>query len=235
MKKTVCVLMMVVMLLSITVHAKNGDKVGVALNTDIVVYINNYAVPSYAVNGTSCIVAEDMRNFGFDVVWNNTARTLSIYRNSDIYVNGMSFSKDAKPGSVFANILETDIAVYANDIKITSYAMNGYTMIPVEELTMFGVVNWVGEERALKLWVDGLHIRETMQYVEQYKEPAPTYVPTYTPTTYQSQPAYNPTANGSYYRTPSGKRYHLDPNCGGKNSYKTTNISGLSPCNKCAQ
>ena len=45
----------------------------------------------------------------------------------------------------------------------------------------------------------------------------------------------NPSADGYYYRTPTGKRYHLDPNCGGKNSRRTTNISGLSPCSKCAR
>ncbi len=45
----------------------------------------------------------------------------------------------------------------------------------------------------------------------------------------------NPTADGYYYRTPSGSKYHLDPNCGGKNSYRTENISGLSPCSKCAK
>ena len=44
----------------------------------------------------------------------------------------------------------------------------------------------------------------------------------------------NPTADGYYYRTPSGKKYHFDPNCGGKNSYRTNNITGLSPCTKCA-
>lgn len=41
------------------------------------------------------------------------------------------------------------------------------------------------------------------------------------------------------YRTPSGKRYHYDPDCGGKNSYSTTLnsaiSSGLTPCQKCAQ
>lgn len=41
------------------------------------------------------------------------------------------------------------------------------------------------------------------------------------------------------YRTPSGKRYHFDPDCGGKNSYQTTldaaKSSGLTPCKKCAQ
>lgn len=40
------------------------------------------------------------------------------------------------------------------------------------------------------------------------------------------------------YRTPKGKRYHLAPDCGGKNSYSTTLdsaiSSGLTPCQKCA-
>lgn len=44
----------------------------------------------------------------------------------------------------------------------------------------------------------------------------------------------NPEPDGYYYRTPKGKRWHLDPNCGGKNSYRTSDISGLSPCRKCA-
>ena len=39
------------------------------------------------------------------------------------------------------------------------------------------------------------------------------------------------------YRTPSGERYHYDPECGGKNSYETTlnkaMASGLTPCQKC--
>lgn len=41
------------------------------------------------------------------------------------------------------------------------------------------------------------------------------------------------------YRTPTGKRYHFDPDCGGKNSTSTTlesaQSSGLTPCQKCAQ
>ena len=52
---------------------------------------------------------------------------------------------------------------------------------------------------------------------------------------YSGSSGYNPSADGYYYRTPTGKRYHLDPNCGGKNSYQTSNIRGLSPCSKCAQ
>ena len=41
------------------------------------------------------------------------------------------------------------------------------------------------------------------------------------------------------YRTPTGKRYHRDPLCGGKNSYGVSlfdaESAGLTPCQKCAQ
>ena len=44
-------------------------------------------------------------------------------------------------------------------------------MIPMEHLTCFGEVYWVSEERAIKLWVDGLQIRSAMQYVTPYVAP----------------------------------------------------------------
>lgn len=39
------------------------------------------------------------------------------------------------------------------------------------------------------------------------------------------------------YITPHGERYHLDPDCGGKNSYSVSinNVGGRTPCKKCAQ
>lgn len=37
------------------------------------------------------------------------------------------------------------------------------------------------------------------------------------------------------YITPSGKKYHYDPQCGGKNSYKVgiNSVGGRTPCQKC--
>lgn len=43
------------------------------------------------------------------------------------------------------------------------------------------------------------------------------------------------TEGGKYYRTPTGKKYHLDPTCGGKNSYSISDKTGLSACDKCAK
>lgn len=47
------------------------------------------------------------------------------------------------------------------------------------------------------------------------------------------------TSESVVYTTPTGKRYHLDPDCGGKNSRPNTlenaKRAGLTPCQKCAQ
>lgn len=47
------------------------------------------------------------------------------------------------------------------------------------------------------------------------------------------------TNSQTVYVTPTGKRYHLSPTCGGKNSKATTlsnaKSMGLTPCKKCAQ
>ncbi len=152
--------------LETVVFADTNNIIGTALNTDIVAYINNYAIPSYAVNGQSAIVAEELRNFGFDVNWDEGTRTLLISRNNTTYVTEMQFTKQGASGTKFSDLLSTDISVYANNTKLTSYAINGYTMIPIEELSIFGTCIWVEEERAVKLWIDNLTIRDTMQAIE---------------------------------------------------------------------
>ncbi len=55
----------------------------------------------------------------------------------------------------------------------------------------------------------------------------------------QNEPYSEPVSQESHrvYQTPTGKRYHFDPDCGGKNSYTTTleqaQSNGLTPCQKC--
>ena len=119
--------------MSVVSEARVGDVIGSALHTDIVVYINNYSIPSYAVNCQSGVVAEDLRNFGFDVVWNEYARSLSISRNSDYNVYPMHVDKSHGVGEWYTSILATDISVWAGGKRLTSYAMNGsYSVFGIE-------------------------------------------------------------------------------------------------------
>ncbi len=60
-----------------------------------------------------------------------------------------------------------------------------------------------------------------------------------TATNSKGDPDKDDAKNGTVYRTPTGKRYHIDPQCGGKNSTATTKTkavkAGLTPCSKCAK
>ncbi len=167
----ICMLMLLLAVPSIT-HAqpKIGDSIGTVYNTDIVAYINNYAIPSYAANGQSLIVVEDLVNFGFNVRWDSALRTLFITRNSNITPNVMDVEKQGVPGSKLTDLLYTDIIVSANGYTIPSYSINGYTLISLEGLWMFGEINWVESQRAIKLWINDFHVRTEMQPVGVYSE-----------------------------------------------------------------
>ena len=75
----------------------------------------------------------------------------------------------------------------------------------------------------------------TAPKVEEPKQEVITPAPTPTPT----QPSQSTNNSRGVYRTPKGKRYHFDAECGGENSYSINLDSaisaGLTPCQKCAQ
>ncbi len=169
MKKIITlVLAMVLVLSSFGMVAQAGGVVGQALHTDIVAYINHFAIPSYIVNGTSVIVAEDLRNFGFNVDWDPYDRSLNIYRNGSETIGQFRYvSKDQPTGAVYCNIYYSDIVVWAEGKQITSYNIDGLTMIPMEELTMLGEIAWDGNARTLKMWVDGLKYIDPAQPVSK--------------------------------------------------------------------
>lgn len=122
----------------------------------------------------------------------------------------MMYSADGRT----IDVLESEIEAYKNVgwylTPVTNmYAPDGRTIVvSQDEVTAYLNVGW---------------------YETQSQAQAANRV------TINSSNTSNPSADGHYYSTPTGKKYHLDPNCGGKNSRRTTNISGLSPCSKCAR
>ena len=92
-----------------------GDVIGSALKTDIVASINGHHIPSYNVEGYTYIVAEDLRYYGFSVVYDNNYRSLSISRD---YSQGWVSKNYTKPyvpknqvGLKEHNLLYTDIKI----------------------------------------------------------------------------------------------------------------------------
>ena len=146
-----------------TSYAKTGDIIGYAKYTDISAYINHYPITSYNINDYTAVVAEDLRNYGFNVEWNGDNRSLNIYRNysataitpyGEVYKNSSKLGQNALP------YLETDIATYVNGNKVESFNIDGKTIIFFEDLKPYGEVVWVPELRAIKMWITDLPTKD---------------------------------------------------------------------------
>lgn len=180
MKKRIFTIISALMLiLCINVNSTSaaiGDVIGQTTYTDIRAYINHFAIQSYNVNGYTVVVAEDLINFGFSVVWNQEDRSLRITRNKDVNeINQWSVPSVTSPnllGRPAFNIIETDIKTYINDVEVPSYNIDGKTVVDFSCLSAFGPVNYDQTYRVIKLWVeDGLEMNST----EQAFTPLPKY------------------------------------------------------------
>lgn len=173
MKKIVSFLLILCMCTSsMSVYAKNGDILTYSKATDIVAYINHYAIESYNINGITCVGAEDLGNFGFTVEWNPDNRSLYIARNpwvNEITQYSIPYETDPKTlGMDTIPVLETDITTYVNGMPATSYNIGGKTVVEFDSLATFGKVEWNPDFRALKLWVeDGLEMLTYMQSLKK--------------------------------------------------------------------
>ena len=72
---------------------KPGDIAGSYYATDIVAKLNGKEIESYNIGGRTVIVAEDMANCGYDVVWDENARTIKVLFTSDTYAQETDIGK----------------------------------------------------------------------------------------------------------------------------------------------
>lgn len=72
---------------------KTGDVVGSYYATDIVATVNGNVIESYNIGGRTVIVAEDMAKCGYDVLWDENARTLKILFTSDTFAEQTDIGK----------------------------------------------------------------------------------------------------------------------------------------------
>ena len=135
-----------------------GDKISEAVYSDLAVYINHHPIPSYVVNDYAVIVAEDLQDYCCDVVWNGEDKTLNITRSAEknTFTALPVYQCTMPGGSRYADVLYTDIKTYVNGKEVTSFNIDGRTMIVIDE---FGAAmdgyTWDNNTRAAKAWIDG--------------------------------------------------------------------------------
>ena len=141
-------------------NSKDGVT-GVALRTDITAMINNHAIPSYNVNGYTYIVAEDLKDYGFSVYYDNATRMLAINRDNSKTEVTKYYEKPFVPqneaGIVEHDILSTDIVTYLDNNYVESYNINGQTIIRFDELKRYADVTYDNDKRLIWVHIPGLN------------------------------------------------------------------------------
>ena len=112
-------------------QAATGDVADHIYSTDIRAFINGVEVESYAIDGKTVVVVEDVTR---DYSYNDQLRTLLIGGFAPYRLNEGSAEHSDAPGRIMGDVYETDIKTYIYDTELTSYALNGKTAVALEDL-----------------------------------------------------------------------------------------------------
>lgn len=119
-------------------------------------YINNYPIPCYDINEYCGIYVKDLVNYGFDVNYSEATATVSITRNgSCTQITGMGEVKlpYQRSGSKYAESGSSSIKVMLNGIETESYWVDGYMMILLDNMNIFGKTYWDNNAKAFFLTI----------------------------------------------------------------------------------
>lgn len=117
-----------------------GAVVNYALATDIRAFLDGYEIPVYNIDGYVSVVAEDLRGYGFSVLWDGTARTLSVTKSDTGVTDPVQIKQTKKVtnGKRIKSVLHTDIVTYVNGTAVPGYNIDGKTVIKFESLKVYG-------------------------------------------------------------------------------------------------
>ncbi|MBA1336288.1 MAG: hypothetical protein HPY66_2723 [Firmicutes bacterium] len=160
-RKAVLVLLVLFLTLTQTVYAeevKVGTVINKVLSTDIKAFVNGYQIPSMNIDGHTVMVAENLRNYGFDVVWNLGDRSLRITENllKGLKPVVIESTDHEETGKLLGDVLYTDIKTYVGNREVQSYNIGGYTTLLIRELEEWGSVTWDEDKREVRFISDNL-------------------------------------------------------------------------------
>lgn len=164
-----------------SVYAYNiGDVINYTMYTDIVASINDYDIASFNIDGYTAVVAEDLRNYGFNVEWIPEQKALYISRNYSVNKVASTYRAPkisaSQVGVKADNVLYTDIVTYINGVQIPSFNIGGRTIIYFNDLAAFGQVSYDNNTRKINVAISDLQSRSNETYPG-------TKIPTYTSVT----------------------------------------------------
>ena len=132
--KKITLLVFILSLFAITAHAQVGDVKETIYNSDILTKVHGLEIESFCIDGVTLIKAEDLRDYGYTVTYDDTVRALFINKTGDIKADFSPKFERGTVGGIYGYTYETDIWVYMNGSYVKSYALDGKMAVEVEEL-----------------------------------------------------------------------------------------------------
>ena len=154
---TLLIIMILVIVCSITTSA--SQIISSVLTTDIKAYINGDEIPAYNINGNMVIIGSDLRNYGFNVEYNNETRTstISISEIAGTWTPyKMQTTNNTLSGMKIMDVLDTDISVIINGNNVEAYNVDGQMAFKFSELKEFGTYGYSNETRSSNLYIPNI-------------------------------------------------------------------------------
>lgn len=133
--------------------AAHAGVIDAVHTTDIGAVIDGSPIKSYNISDSTYIKAEDLRGYGFDVVWDADARTLSITPDdsaertilpeADINIK----KSDIPVYHKLYDVYSTDIKTYINGEEINACNIDGETLVKFRDLEKTAYVSYDDEKR----------------------------------------------------------------------------------------
>lgn len=137
-----CVLLVAICAaLTLTAAAlRAGDVVDYVLSTEIRAYIDGMEIPAYNIGGRLGVVAEDLRGYGFSVIWNGETSTLSISRDAGAPLSPVEVPPlSTEPvGTKILPVLYTEIVTDMDGTVVDSFNIDGRTIVYFSDLSVYG-------------------------------------------------------------------------------------------------
>ena len=139
-----------------------------AVKSDIKAYIDYTPINSYNIDGYTYIIAEELANYGFEVIWNNETRTLNINRvklSTPLYTIELWNNSLNEIGTVYETY-PTDIRCFLDGHMVNSYNIGGKTVIQFDELEKYGGFQWDADSRTVSATIFQNELKNEFDSIE---------------------------------------------------------------------
>ena len=165
MKKFICILLL---LCGLCTEA-SAQIIGAAYATDIHAYIDYLMVPSYNIDGYTAVVVRDLENFGYEVKWDESTKTVSFYRDFIKPLTPLVPTYEERAvGTKIFDVYETDIRTFFRGKEIPSYNIGGRTAVRLRDLAIVGEAQFDSATKSADVFCqDAEYFEDEISYIRK--------------------------------------------------------------------